>query len=78
MDNSQVEENDRLAWSVPEAARQIGVSKALLWREISLSRGPKVRYIGLRRTIILKTDLLAWLEERAATPSITSKQGVVK
>lgn len=53
--------DDRIAWSVPEAAKKIGISKALLWREISRGCGPPVKKI-CSRTLILKSDLLAWLQ----------------
>ena len=51
-----------LAYSVPEAARLCGISRAFLYSEIKKGRGPKLTKIG-RRSLISHEALIAWLAE---------------
>lgn len=49
-----------LARSVQEAAYEVGISRSMLYREISAGR-LRSRKVG-RRTIVLDADLTEWLE----------------
>ncbi len=51
---------ERLAYSVEEAAACLGLSRATLWRMIALGQ-LNPRRVG-RRTLLLKVDLVAFLE----------------
>lgn len=53
----------RLAYSVPEAAIMIGVSKSIVWRLISDGKLSSVKIDG--RRVVRHSDLLALLSEGA-------------
>lgn len=59
---------DVLGHSIPEAARISGASRTKLYEEMAAGR-LKARKLG-RRTIILTSDLAAWL---ASLPAVASK-----
>jgi predicted DNA-binding transcriptional regulator AlpA len=61
---------DKLAYSVFEAVEATHIPRAVIYRYIADGRGPKFRKAG-SRTIILKSDLLAWLE---TLPVVERKQ----
>ncbi|XHC10689.1 helix-turn-helix domain-containing protein [Labrenzia sp. ac12] len=54
-------DTEKLAFQIAEAAKIVGVSRSKLYGEIQ-QRRLKTRKVG-HRTFILKTDLLAWLNE---------------
>ena len=56
---------ERLSYSVPEAARVLGVGTALLWRLVKRGEIPSVK-LGSRR-IIPVDQLRTWLSERSQT-----------
>jgi excisionase family DNA binding protein len=51
--------DERLAYSVDDAAQAVGLGKSTLYREMAEGR-LRYRKVGDRR-LILKDDLLAWL-----------------
>ena len=55
--------DERLAYSVGEAAQTIGLGKSTLYREMDQGRLP-FRKVGKRR-LILRSDLLAWVSGNA-------------
>lgn len=48
--------DNRLAYTVPEAAALIGIGKSKLWEHISAGELPVCKWGG--RTLVLKEDLL--------------------
>jgi excisionase family DNA binding protein len=57
---------EKLAYSVPESAKLIGISRAKLYEEIAAGTGPRVVKIG-RRTLITIAALNEWLRSREQT-----------
>jgi excisionase family DNA binding protein len=53
--------SDRLAYSVKQAAILVGVSPSQFYKEISSGRLP-AKNLGERKLIILRADLLAFLD----------------
>jgi predicted DNA-binding transcriptional regulator AlpA len=54
---------DRIAFSVPEAARRCGVSPAMLWKLIQHGKGPCLLKIG-RRTLVTAYALDEWVRRQ--------------
>lgn len=56
--------NERLAYSVEEAAEMYGVSRGFVWQRIR-NGGLPVKRVG-RRVLILRRDLTAFFEKDSA------------
>jgi len=66
-----------LAYSMPDAAKQVGISRTQLYRCVKEGRGPRITRIG-GRTLILCRDLEAWLLGlRAETAKAPARKGRV-
>jgi excisionase family DNA binding protein len=59
--------DQRLAYSIAEAAQLLGVSRSYLYAEISAGRGPQILKLG-RRTLVRRISLEQWLEFRGQDP----------
>lgn len=62
-----------LAYSVAEAAQELGVSTSLVYKLVRQKELPSVR-LGDRRLVVPHTALEAWLLERAACGSTDEEQ----
>ena len=58
---------DRIAYSVPEAARAIGIAERSVWRLIAAGEFATLRVGG--RTLIGRDDLVAFLDAQRVTAS---------
>lgn len=58
----------RLAISVPEAAKAVGIGKTTLKRLLAKGKGPRTVRVGQRRLIRL-AELERWLLEREEQPA---------
>jgi excisionase family DNA binding protein len=67
MQSDQVNPPPRLLLTIPQAARSLGISRAMLYALIAKRKGPPVVRLG-RSVRVSVTSLRRWIEEQEQEP----------